>query len=94
MTDAEVYVVVEPLEDACKPAFAIRKHGMTLLYVDPQAPRLHVLRYLVDELTVEEQDYIREGFGWPWVGAGPVPDEWVDSAEPITAPEELALPTP
>lgn len=90
--DGEVFVLVEPLAPSCSPAHVVRKHGNALLFVDSNAPRLEILRYVADALTVAEQNAIRDGFGWPRVGVGSVPDEWVDCTGSITAPEALVLP--
>lgn len=58
-------------------------------YINPSAPRVEVLQYLVDECLIDEQNAVRDGMGWPLVGEGPVPDQWVDGAGWFDLPEAL-----
>ena len=89
-----VRIIVREMPDPMRPCF-LRRHsnGVTIMVLHPDTDRLGLLAYFADQLTHGEQDYIRAAYGWPLIGAGSVPDAWVDSSGVIELPELLLLTT-
>lgn len=84
-----MFLRVKELPEACQPAHIRRRHGMTLLTVDPRQTRLALLTWCVEVLTPEERAAYLEGYGVSTVRA----EDWMAEDVPclLYVPPALRL---
>lgn len=89
---AEVYVEFKELPPRYRPARVRRRHGLTLLRIDPRATKREAVEFVALNMTREENNAYRRAYGAPPVDQ-PLPDAWMeeDTVIPIVPPS-LALP--
>lgn len=87
-----MYQTVRPLPVSCGPAYVKRKHGKSLLAVNPRATRLEISEWMADNMWPEELEMIRRAYMIAPLGE-PAP-EWVTADQPalLYVSPELRLP--
>jgi hypothetical protein len=89
-----VYLEYRPVPATLGPCYVDRGKRVALLYVDPDVSCVEAATWVVENMTLEEQNYIRAAYGVPPVGQGGEP-RWV-SDSPIRdlawVPEVLCPP--
>lgn len=88
-----LYLLVEYLPPLVRPAHLVRHHGVTLVYVHPEALRVEVAFWVREHLDAAERLLLREAYGLSPDLAAPPVDEMLEgdvSSAPI--PMLLRLP--
>lgn len=91
--DAVVYRTIRTLPDHERPVYIYRKDGKTIIAVDPRSTRMEVVVALVEGLSDDEGNALRDGFGLPHRHEGSLPPNFV-SDEPTLFYVPLALRLP
>lgn len=73
------YLSVRPLHHTCRPCVLSRRGDAFLIQVHPGTPRAALLAFIVDELTIPEQNAMRRAIACGPVGT-PLP-EWMTEGE-------------
>lgn len=89
---SRVFLLYRPLPDDLRPCAVVRNAQASLLLVDPDVTCVEATTWVVQWMTIAEQNTLRAGFDAPPVGE-PGPDKWV-SDDPAWAevPPSLRLP--
>ncbi len=91
MSNIDIYLSINLLPDRLRPVFVHREPDMVIIRVDPRDRRVDIAGAFLDQLSDEEGNAFRDGFGMPPRGTR-LADDFFDGPCWLYVPPALRLP--